>query len=93
MICAGTGIAPFRGFWMERYDQMKNHPTEKFGKFVLFFGFRDHSKYFLYKDEINHMINKKVITNLFTAASRELPNKEKVITTSQTYIFTMNFIY
>ncbi len=78
MICAGTGISPFRGFWMERFHQMKYKPHDTYGEFILFYGFRDANKDFVYKNEINELIKKKVITSLFTAISRDPTKKEKV---------------
>jgi sulfite reductase alpha subunit-like flavoprotein len=78
MICAGTGISPFRSFWSERYYQMQYYPYDSYGEFILFFGLRDIQKDFVYKNEIVEMINKKVITSLFTTISRDPANKEKV---------------
>jgi NADPH-ferrihemoprotein reductase len=48
MIAAGTGIAPFRGFIMERAQNSAS------GKMLLFFGCRNESE-FLYKDELQHL--------------------------------------
>lgn len=79
MVCSGTGIAPFRGFWMERFFQMKHNPNVKYGEFILFFGFRDLQKDFLYKEEIYEMVNNKVITSLYTSVSRDPLKKEKVL--------------
>ncbi|KAH3672074.1 hypothetical protein OGATHE_002361, partial [Ogataea polymorpha] len=48
MICAGTGIAPFRGFIQERIAQSKSGAV---GKNLLFFGCRDENDA-LYSDDI-----------------------------------------
>ncbi|EPE08878.1 nadph-cytochrome p450 reductase [Ophiostoma piceae UAMH 11346] len=50
MIAAGSGIAPFRGFVLERarLAQMK----QKVGKTVLFFGCRHPSQDFVYREEL-----------------------------------------
>lgn len=41
MICAGSGIAPFRGFWRKRYEQYMN--GEKARATLLYFGCRNKS--------------------------------------------------
>ena len=41
MICAGSGIAPFRGFWKKRYEQHLN--GEMVSKTLLYFGCRNKS--------------------------------------------------
>jgi len=41
MICAGSGIAPFRGFWRKRYEQ--HQKGEKVGTTLLYFGCRTKS--------------------------------------------------
>ena len=38
MICAGSGIAPFRGFWMRRYEQCQQ--GHRVGQTFLYFGCR-----------------------------------------------------
>ncbi|PVU91118.1 hypothetical protein BB561_004557 [Smittium simulii] len=78
MVGPGTGIAPFRGFIRERFYQAKN--SIPVGPTVLFFGNRNESKDFLYKDELLESFaalsssnkNSKVIT----AFSRD--QKEKI---------------
>jgi len=52
MIAAGSGIAPFRSFWQQRYEQMKM--GRRVGKTVLFFGCRNKSMNLL-KSETDHL--------------------------------------
>ncbi|KAL5412471.1 hypothetical protein PMIN06_008411 [Paraphaeosphaeria minitans] len=51
MICAGTGIAPMRGFIQERAT-MKAARKTTFGSALLYFGCRDHTKDYIYADEL-----------------------------------------
>ena len=41
MICAGSGIAPFRGFWMRRFQQCQE--GQVVGKTIMYFGCRKKS--------------------------------------------------
>ena len=83
MIGAGTGIAPFRGFWQERKIdfEMMRVPTGVngigWGKMVLYFGCRQSKMDELYREEIDQLIKENVITSLYSAYSRE-PNSKKV---------------
>jgi NADPH-ferrihemoprotein reductase len=49
MVGPGTGVAPFRGFVMERAERLRQ--GEKVGKMLLFFGCRRKSEDFLYAEE------------------------------------------
>lgn len=61
MVGAGTGVAPFRGFVQERAKLVElGKPV---GKMVLFFGCRDDTSDFFYKDEWEHF--KKVLEENF----------------------------
>lgn len=73
MIGPGTGFAPFRGFLQERQwvrDQGK--PT---GDTILYFGCRKSKEDFLYEDELKEYLQKGTLTKLYTAFSREQPEK------------------
>lgn len=50
LICAGSGIAPFRGFLQER--ALKAEAGQKVGRSILFFGCVDADLDFLYRDEL-----------------------------------------
>ena len=50
MVCAGTGLAPFRGFLQERAIQVTN--GQKAAKALLFFGFDHPDVDYLYRDEL-----------------------------------------
>lgn len=85
LISAGSGIAPFRSFWKQRYadlmEQQHSHResnqqandqsklTTKFGRIKLYFGCRN-SDYVLYRDELDEMYEKGVLSNVRIAFSR-----------------------
>ncbi|KAK6212271.1 hypothetical protein LQW54_005402 [Pestalotiopsis sp. IQ-011] len=53
MICAGTGLAPFRGFVQERACVLEaSHDDKKLAPAVLYYGCRDAQRDFLYRDEL-----------------------------------------
>ena len=49
MIGAGTGIAPFRGFWQELMHRHRKQPKVPVGNNMLFYGCRDPDKDYLFK--------------------------------------------
>ncbi|KAK6078628.1 bifunctional P-450/NADPH-P450 reductase [Seiridium cupressi] len=52
MICAGTGLAPFRGFVQERACVLEaSHEDKQLAPALLYFGCRDAEKDFLYREE------------------------------------------
>ncbi|WP_253904248.1 cytochrome P450 [Arthrobacter sp. Br18] len=51
LVCAGSGIAPFRGFLQDRAVQMETTGT-RFGTALLFFGCHGPDTDFLYRDEL-----------------------------------------
>ena len=59
MICAGSGIAPFRGFIQQRAIQKRN--GEPVGPAVLFFGMDDPNVDFLYEDELARWVGDGVV--------------------------------
>lgn len=69
MIGPGTGIAPFRGFLHER--RVAGAP----GRNWLFFGERNSSTDFLYRDELETMRADRHLTQLDTAFSRDQSDK------------------
>jgi len=52
MVCAGTGLAPFRGFLQERALRASQNPQQKVGPALLFFGCSQPTGDFLYRDEL-----------------------------------------
>lgn len=85
MIGTGTGIAPYRSFWQERQRCIEQNTNKVFGEFILFYGCRNKQKDFLFKNEIESLTQKKVLTECHVAFSRD-PNYPKV-----SCIFDMNF--
>ena len=53
MFCAGTGLAPFRGFIQQRAIQLKFNPDRKLSRALLFVGCRSSTKDRLYADEMD----------------------------------------
>jgi cytochrome P450/NADPH-cytochrome P450 reductase len=73
MIGPGTGVAPFRGFLLERAELKKQGAP--IGASLLFFGCRDPMQDFLYEDEMR-AFEAGGVTKLVCAFSRE-PGKPK----------------
>jgi sulfite reductase (NADPH) flavoprotein alpha-component len=69
MIGPGTGIAPFRAFLHQR------RALSATGKNWLFFGERSAATDFLYRDELESMLNDKHLTHLDLAFSRDQEHK------------------
>jgi cytochrome P450/NADPH-cytochrome P450 reductase len=53
MFCAGTGLAPFRGFVQQRAIQLKANPKRKLSRAMLFIGCRSSTKDRLYAEELD----------------------------------------
>jgi cytochrome P450/NADPH-cytochrome P450 reductase len=51
MVCAGTGLAPMRGFIQER-STIKKARNATLGPAILYFGCRHHEKDFIYSEEL-----------------------------------------
>ncbi|WP_314732904.1 cytochrome P450 [Sphingomonas sp. LC-1] len=60
MVCAGSGIAPFRGFLQER--ALRKAGGEPLGPALLFFGVRDPDTDFLYREELEDWQDAGVVT-------------------------------
>lgn len=80
MIAAGSGIAPFRSFWQERQLQVKSRAGGRrlsqatnsgIGKMVLFFGCRSSNVDQLYADEMDQLLAKGVLHEVYLALSQE----------------------
>lgn len=81
LICAGSGIAPFRSFWQQRHADMKSQQqcimlggssatrAIRFGHMSIYFGCRN-SDYILYRDELDEMYRLRVLSNVRVAFSR-----------------------
>ena len=75
MIGAGSGIAPFRGFWLERQADLQN--GENCGKMFLFFGCRN-SNDNIYGSDLSALLKKGVIHELFMAFSQQKGEKKVI---------------
>ena len=90
MICAGSGIAPFRSFWQERQSQIMqitggrrlslaaSSGRQLIGKAILFFGCRDLKVDQLYEKEIEDLLSQGVLHEVFLATSRTSFKKKYV---------------
>ncbi|RNA17686.1 Nitric oxide brain [Brachionus plicatilis] len=82
MVCAGTGLAPFRSFWQERKIDKEMLPNPNgingvgWGKLILYFGCRQKNVDEIYRSEIDQMLKENVLSEYHPAYSRE-PNKKK----------------
>ncbi|MGG7377920.1 sulfite reductase subunit alpha, partial [Escherichia coli] len=65
MIGPGTGIAPFRAFLQER------QATGATGRNWLFFGNQRREGDFLYREELEHLAQQRVLSRMDLAFSRE----------------------
>lgn len=84
MVGPGTGIAPFRSFWLHRFANHTIQPHKKFGPMSLFFGCRT-PQVQLYRDEVELMKENGVLTHLAVAYSRH-PSQPKVSTSSSLHL-------
>ena len=75
MIAAGTGIAPMRAFLQER-AALKDAGARKLGPAMLFFGCRNETKDFIYKDELEKW-ERQGIVEIKTAFSRPDQGEKK----------------
>ncbi|GMH32248.1 hypothetical protein BSKO_00082 [Bryopsis sp. KO-2023] len=80
LLGAGTGIAPFRGFWQEREVLIKR--GQSIGECILIFGCRSKKTDLLFAEELDEAVSVGAITKLVLAESREVPKRyiqDKVI--------------
>ncbi|NWV28478.1 NOS2 protein, partial [Origma solitaria] len=76
LIGAGTGIAPFRSFWLQRLYELE-HRGLRGGDMTLLFGCRQPDLDHIYREETEEMKRRGVLKDIYTAYSR-LPGQAKV---------------
>ncbi|XP_076850942.1 nitric oxide synthase, inducible-like isoform X2 [Brachyhypopomus gauderio] len=76
LIGTGSGIAPFRSFWQQRFHDM-NKTGQKWSPMMLVFGCRDPDTDHLYKEETSDMRRNGTLQSITTAYSRQ-PGQPKV---------------
>ncbi|XP_061172476.1 methionine synthase reductase-like [Saccostrea echinata] len=78
LIGPGTGVAPFVGFLQHREIQKSHSEFEDqvFGEIFLFFGCRNQSQDFLFREELKRLQEVHVLTKLFVSFSRENQSTE-----------------
>ncbi|TSK49640.1 Nitric oxide synthase, inducible [Bagarius yarrelli] len=69
LIGAGSGIAPFRSFWQQRFHDMKKTGVQE-SPMILVFGCRNSELDHLYKDETSDMKEKGILKSITPAYSR-----------------------
>ncbi|KAJ3127314.1 hypothetical protein HK098_006493 [Nowakowskiella sp. JEL0407] len=77
MVCAGTGISPFRGFLQDRRSTgFKSVSKGGESHTSLYFGCRSTAD-FIYQDELNEFFNDGTLDELHVALSRPADSKDK----------------
>jgi len=76
LIGAGTGMAPFRGFWQERLNLIKN--ANPVGRAALIFGCRTESE-LLMKEELDECMEKGALNYLMVAYSRDKGHPKRYV--------------
>nr|ADT78701.1 inducible nitric oxide synthase [Ctenopharyngodon idella] len=76
LVGVGSGIAPFRGFWQQRFHDKKKTGL-KGNPMTLVFGCRDSDTDHLYKEETLDMRDDGTLSSIMTAYSRQ-PGQPKV---------------
>ena len=88
MIAAGSGIAPFRSFWQERELQVVSRTGGRrlslasnagIGKMVLFFGCRSASVDQLFAEEMDDLLSRGVLHDVYLALSRDKNHKKSYV--------------
>jgi sulfite reductase alpha subunit-like flavoprotein len=77
LIGPGTGISPFMGF-LEHRKALASSTSECAGPVVVFAGCRYNDHDWLYKKELEQLTEEGIVSNLFTAFSRDGAEKEYV---------------
>jgi NADPH-ferrihemoprotein reductase len=75
MIGPGTGIAPMRAILQERAHWRNAEPSKKHGPNVLYFGCKNRTMDYIYRDELEAFQNDGTLTELHLAFSREQAEK------------------
>lgn len=78
LIGPGTGVAPFVGFLQHR-EMQKNSAEfadQAFGEIFLFFGCRNRSQDFLFKEELMRLQKVDILSKLYVSFSREAISQE-----------------
>ncbi|XP_052798530.1 nitric oxide synthase-like protein [Mya arenaria] len=77
LVGPGTGIAPFRSFWQQRKIDREMNPEPSrggrkgWGEIHLYFGCRNSEIDAIYREELEQMKAEGVLTQVYTALSRE----------------------
>lgn len=79
LICAGSGIAPFRSFWQERAVIANQKGITALGKCILFFGCRSKNVDYVYKQEHSQLLNRGILNEIYLALSREENHKKNYV--------------
>eukprot|EP00775_Hariotina_reticulata_P010070 gene10070-10225_t len=70
LVAAGTGMAPFKGFWEDRQFHSQ-HEGQQLGTCLLLFGCRSSDTDFLFKQELAQAVSSGTLTKVLPAFSRE----------------------
>lgn len=73
LVALGTGMAPVRAFIQERVAAKRR--GEKTGPVYLIYGNRHKDTEYLYEDELQEYKSEGVLTDIFTAFSRDQAHK------------------
>ncbi|KAI8365331.1 uncharacterized protein BYT42DRAFT_550196 [Radiomyces spectabilis] len=92
LIGPGTGVAPFIGFLEHRQEQCRirqsmggvtSHPSRdirrEFGDIWMYYGFRDQTKDYLFKDELEAFVSNGTVNRYRFAESRKIPGQKTYV--------------
>lgn len=74
LVCAGSGIAPFRGIMREKMYLHENNMENPYGKLIFFYGIRRPNEDFLFRDEFVEA-GKKRLCKAYMAYSQKNDSK------------------